>query len=94
MGFIPKSAKLIGEGMMGQFRDINKKISGVPIGVKTYEGLSEFVESDERILDHIRNEYVTIGRTEENAEYFTEGASSFLNESSRDYFNNNKVPQL
>ena len=44
------------------------------------------VQDGEKTTVSIRNEYFTIGRTEENAEYFTEGESTFLNESSRDYF--------
>ena len=47
---------------------------------------NDCVQDGDKTTISIRNEYVTIGRTEENAEYFTEGASSFLNESSRDYF--------
>ena len=34
----------------------------------------------------VSNEYFTIGRTTEQAEYFTEDTLSYLNESSRDYF--------
>ena len=47
---------------------------------------NDCLQDGEKTTVSIRNEYFTIGRTEETAEYFTEGVSSFLNESSRDYF--------
>jgi len=47
---------------------------------------NDCLQDGERFTVSIRNEYFTIGRTEDKAEYFTEGASTYLNESSRDYF--------
>lgn len=47
---------------------------------------NDCLQDGERFTVSIRNEYFTIGRTEDKAEYFTEGVSTYLNESSRDYF--------
>jgi hypothetical protein len=47
---------------------------------------NDCLQDGERLTVSIRNEYFTVGRTEDKAEYFTEGASTYENESSRDYF--------
>ena len=47
---------------------------------------NDCLQDGERFTVSIRNEYFTIGRTEDKAEYFTEGVSTYLNESSRDFF--------
>ena len=52
----------------------------------SFSQTNDCLQDGDKTTISIRNEYVTIGRTEENAEYFSEGESSFVNESSRDYF--------
>ena len=47
---------------------------------------NDCLQDGEKFTVSIRNEYFTIGRTEDKAEYFTEGVSTYQNESSRDYF--------
>ena len=47
---------------------------------------NDCLQDGEKSTISIRNEYFTIGRTEDKAEYFTEGVSTYQNESSRDYF--------
>lgn len=47
---------------------------------------NDCLQDGERFTVSVRNEYFTIGRTEDKAEYFTEGVSTYLNESSRDFF--------
>jgi outer membrane cobalamin receptor len=47
---------------------------------------NDCLQDGERFTVSIRNEYFTIGRTEDTAEYFTEGVMTYENESSRDYF--------
>ena len=47
---------------------------------------NDCLQDGEKTTVSIRNEYFTIGRIEENAEYYTEDIVSFTNESSRDYF--------
>ena len=47
---------------------------------------NDCLQDGEKTTVSIRNEYFTIGRIEENAEYYTEDMVSFTNESSRDYF--------
>ena len=47
---------------------------------------NDCVQDGEKFSVSIRNEYFTIGRTEEEAEYFTEDVSTYQNENSRDYF--------
>ena len=47
---------------------------------------NDCLQEGEKYTVSIRNEYFTVGRTEDKAEYFTEGVSTYQNESSRDYF--------
>ena len=47
---------------------------------------NDCLQDGEKFTVSVRNEYFTIGRTEDKAEYFTEGVSTYQNESSRDYF--------
>ena len=47
---------------------------------------NDCLQDGEKTTVSIRNEYFTIGRIEETAEYYTEDVVSFTNESSRDYF--------
>jgi outer membrane cobalamin receptor len=47
---------------------------------------NDCLQDGEKTTVSIRNEYFTIGRIEETAEYYTEDIVSFTNESSRDYF--------
>lgn len=47
---------------------------------------NDCLQDGERFTVSIRNEFITIGRTEDKAEYFTEGVSTYENESSRDFF--------
>ena len=47
---------------------------------------NDCLQDGEKYTVSIRNEYFTMGRTEDKAEYFTEGVSTYQNESSRDYF--------
>ena len=47
---------------------------------------NDCLQDGQKVTVSVRNEYFTIGRTEEKAEYFTDGASAYQNESSRDYF--------
>jgi hypothetical protein len=47
---------------------------------------NDCLQDGERYTVSIRNEYFTIGRTEEKSEYFTQEVSTYQNESSRDYF--------
>ena len=47
---------------------------------------NDCLQDGEKSTISIRNEYFTIGRTEDKAEYYTEGVSTYQNESSRDYF--------
>lgn len=47
---------------------------------------NDCLQDGEKTTVSIRNEYFTIGRIEENAEYYTEDIVSFTSESSRDYF--------
>ena len=47
---------------------------------------NDCLQDGERFTVSIRNEYFTIGRAEDKAEYFTEGVSTYQNESSRDFF--------
>jgi len=47
---------------------------------------NDCLQDGERFTVSIRNEFFTIGRTEDKAEYFTEGVSTYINESSRDFF--------
>ena len=47
---------------------------------------NDCLQDGEKFTVSIRNEYFTIGRTEDKAEYYTEGVSTYQNESSRDYF--------
>ena len=47
---------------------------------------NDCLQDGERFTVSVRNEYFTIGRTEDKAEYFTEGVSTYENESSRDFF--------
>ena len=47
---------------------------------------NDCLQDGEKSTVSIRNEYFTIGRTEDKAEYYTEGVSTYQNESSRDYF--------
>ena len=47
---------------------------------------NDCMQDGEKFTVSIRNEYFTVGRTEDKAEYFTEGVSTYVNESSRDYF--------
>ena len=47
---------------------------------------NDCLQDGERLTVSVRNEYFTVGRTEDKAEYFTEGVSTYVNESSRDYF--------
>lgn len=47
---------------------------------------NDCLQDGERFTVSIRNEYFTVGRSEDKAEYFTEGSSTYLNESSRDFF--------
>ena len=44
------------------------------------------LQDGDRYVISIRNENFTIGRSENNAEYFTDDVSTYINESSRDYF--------
>lgn len=55
---------------------------------------NDCLQDGEKTTITIRNEYITVGRMEEKAEYFTEGVSSFLNESSRNYFRLNDTIQF
>jgi|TARA_R110001592_G_scaffold72964_9_gene222989 hypothetical protein len=47
---------------------------------------NDCLQDGEKLTVSIRNEYFTVGRTEDKAEYYTEGVSTYQNESSRDYF--------
>ena len=47
---------------------------------------NDCLQDGQKVTVSVRNEYFTLGRTEEKAEYFTEGVSTYQNESSRDYF--------
>ena len=47
---------------------------------------NDCLQDGKKFTVSVRNEYFTIGRTEEKADYFTEGVSTYQNESSRDYF--------
>ena len=47
---------------------------------------NDCLQDGERFTVSIRNEFFTIGRAEDKAEYFTEGVSTYQNESSRDFF--------
>jgi len=47
---------------------------------------NDCLQDGESFTVSIRNEYFTIGRTEDSAQYFTEGVMTYENESSRDYF--------
>jgi outer membrane cobalamin receptor len=47
---------------------------------------NDCLQDGERFTVSIRNEFITIGRTEDKVEYFTEGVSTYENESSRDFF--------
>ena len=47
---------------------------------------NDCMQDGEKFTVSIRNEYFTLGRAEEKAEYFTEDVSTYKNESSRDYF--------
>ena len=47
---------------------------------------NDCLQDGEKFTVSIRNEYFTIGRTEDSAQYFTEGVMTYENESSRDYF--------
>ena len=47
---------------------------------------NDCLQDGERLTVSVRNEYFTVGRTEDKAEYFTEGVSTYINESSRDFF--------
>jgi outer membrane cobalamin receptor len=47
---------------------------------------NDCLQDGERFTVSVRNEYFTVGRTEDKAEYFTEGVSTYLNESTRDFF--------
>ena len=47
---------------------------------------NDCLQDGERYTISVRNEYITMGRTEDKAEYFTEGVSTYINESSRDFF--------
>jgi outer membrane cobalamin receptor len=47
---------------------------------------NDCLQDGEKFTVSIRNEYFTIGRTEDTAQYFTEGVMTYENESSRDYF--------
>ena len=47
---------------------------------------NDCMQDGEKFTVSIRNEYFTVGRTEDKAEYYTEGVSTYVNESSRDYF--------
>tara|TARA_B110000503_G_scaffold15742_3_gene22214 strand:+ start:3147 stop:4784 length:1638 start_codon:yes stop_codon:yes gene_type:complete len=52
----------------------------------TFTQSNDCLQDGEKLSVSVRNEYFTIGRTEEQAEYFTEGVSTYQNDSSRDYF--------
>ena len=43
---------------------------------------NDCLQDGEKFTVSIRNEYFTIGRTEDKAEYYTEGVSTYQNESS------------
>ena len=47
---------------------------------------NDCLQDGERYTISVRNEFLTMGRTEDKAEYFTEGVSTYINESSRDFF--------
>jgi len=47
---------------------------------------NDCLQDGERYTVSIRNEYFTIGRAEDKAEYFTEDVSTYQNESTRDFF--------
>lgn len=47
---------------------------------------NDCLQDGERYTVSVRNEFFTIGRAEDKAEYFTEGVSTYENESSRDFF--------
>ena len=47
---------------------------------------NDCLQDGQKVTVSVRNEYFTLGRTEEKSEYFTEGVSTYQNESSRDYF--------
>ena len=47
---------------------------------------NDCLQDGERFTVSVRNEFITIGRAEDKAEYFTEGVSTYQNESSRDFF--------
>ena len=55
---------------------------------------NDCLQDGERFTVSIRNEYFTIGRAEDKAEYFTEGVSTYQNESSRDFFRVGDTAQL
>ena len=55
---------------------------------------NDCLQDGERFTVSIRNEYFTIGRAEDKAEYFTEGVSTYQNESSRDFFRISDTAQL
>jgi len=55
---------------------------------------NDCLQDGERFTVSIRNEFFTVGRTEDKAEYFTEGASTYENESSRDFFRVGDTVQL
>mgnify|MGYP001203361164 CR=1 FL=1 len=52
----------------------------------SFSQTNDCLQDGERFTVSIRNEYFTIGRTEDKAEYFSEGELSYENKSSRDYF--------
>jgi len=55
---------------------------------------NDCLQDGERFTVSVRNEFFTIGRTEDKAEYFTEGVSTYENESSRDFFRVGDTVQL
>jgi len=83
-----KSAKIIADA--GDFKFIVNAVDYAYDYDNCYT--PEFAQSNDCLQDgqkvtvSVRNEYFTLGRTEEKAEYFTEGVSTYQNESSRDYF--------
>jgi len=55
---------------------------------------NDCLQDGERFTVSVRNEFFTVGRTEDKAEYFTEGVSTYENESSRDFFRVGDTVQL
>jgi len=55
---------------------------------------NDCVQDGERYVVSIRNDYITLGRSENKTVHFTEGVESYLNESSRDFIRINNTQDL